>query len=353
MKRDICEQMLSGIDEFYIEEAIGAFRRKSSRLVRSLEWVGKMTACLILVCSILMGTLTISAACGSLSAYEALSALSPDFADRFAPVNVSCDDKGIRMTVDAIYVQGDTAEIYVSLQDLEGDRIDGTTDLFDSYSIHSNCDQVSGCSLVGFDEETGKATFLISIEQLGQRIGKARMKFSVSQFLSQKTETEVELTEQVFYGLPMARQVRQGKEIGNLRGYGILSENSVDRSSILDQDYLIAEEAQGFSPVEGVTVTAWGIVDGQLHLQVYYEDILQYDNHGYVALKNSSGEEILPGVSVAFFDEDRVGSYEEYLFDLAPGTDLSHYTLWGHFWTCSTLTKGKWEVAFPIQNNDF
>ena len=39
------------------------------------------------------------------------------------------------MEVEAVYVHADTAEIYLSMQDLTEERIDETVDLFDSYSI--------------------------------------------------------------------------------------------------------------------------------------------------------------------------------------------------------------------------
>ena len=72
---------------------------------------------------------------GSSSAYEALYTFFPGAAEFFSPVNESCVDNGIEMCVKAIYVHDDSADIYISMKDLTGDRIDETTDLFDSYEI--------------------------------------------------------------------------------------------------------------------------------------------------------------------------------------------------------------------------
>ena len=98
-----------------------------------------------------------------------------------------------------------------------------------------------------------------------------------------------------------------------------------------------------------MTVTAWGFVDGKLHVQAHYEDILDYDNHGYIYLMDSDGAEISCSASVSFWDEAGTGSYEEYIFDLGSEEDLNGYALWGDFVTCRTRTEGNWEVTFPIK----
>ena len=63
------------------------------------------------------------------------------------------------MEVIAANIEGADAIILISLQDIMGDRLDETTDLFDSYSIHTPYAQSGGCSLVDYDDET-KTAFL-------------------------------------------------------------------------------------------------------------------------------------------------------------------------------------------------
>ena len=72
--------------------------------------------------------------------------------------------------------------------------------------------------------------------------------------------------------------------------------------------------------------------------------------HDEVYLKNADGSEVHCLGNIAFWDENRIGSYEEYIFDVSPEDDLSDYTVWGYFDTCDMLTTGYWEVAFPIEN---
>ena len=108
-------------------------------------------------------SLPAAVAAGSIPAYDLLHSLFPKTAERLTPVQLSCEDNGIRMETEAVYVYGDTAEIYLSLQDLTGSRIDETTDLFDSYSIRlsGSGSGIGTCSRISFDPETGKVFFLV------------------------------------------------------------------------------------------------------------------------------------------------------------------------------------------------
>ena len=72
-------------------------------------------------------------------------------AQYFTPVQHACEDQGIRMEVLSVYIHGDTAEIYISLQDQTGNRIDETTDLFDSYDILRPYDSTATCRFAGYD----------------------------------------------------------------------------------------------------------------------------------------------------------------------------------------------------------
>ena len=55
---------------------------------------------------------------------ELMYQVAPEMAVRFRPILESCVEDGIRMEVVAASVHGATAEVYISFEDLEGDRID-------------------------------------------------------------------------------------------------------------------------------------------------------------------------------------------------------------------------------------
>ena len=89
----------------------------------------------------------------------------PDVAVRFKPVMESCTADGIRMEVVAASVHGATAEIYISFEDLQGDRlgsdlrVDGAELLGKSVFLSGNWG--SSIGQFGYDPESGRAVMVI------------------------------------------------------------------------------------------------------------------------------------------------------------------------------------------------
>ena len=110
---------------------------------------------------------------------------------------------------------------------------------------------------------------------------------------------------------------------------------------------LVPTEKQA-TPVGGVTITGAGYVDGYLHIQVHYDNVLKTDNHGYLFFKASTGEEAHSIATLSFWDDERKGSYDNYIFDIsADKVEVS--TLQGHFVISGTITPGPWQVTFPVE----
>lgn len=258
----------------------------------------------------------------------------------------SCEDNGIRMEVEGISIQDNCAYVYISMQDLEGMRMDESIDLFDSYSIHTNADQIGGCTLVDFDEENQKSIFLITVQHMdGTSIEGSVMTFSVSQFLTGKNEIQAELTQISLDAISEVTETQKEEGL-DIRG-GSYTDGYVPTG--MAGEHLYEDDSKLFVPTPGVTVTNYGFVNDKLHIQVYYEDILQFDNHGYVYLFDADGNDVLPECSTAFWDEEKQGSYEEYIFDVNAEA-LENYKIYGHFFTCQNLVEGDWEVRFTIKN---
>ena len=273
--------------------------------------------------------------------YALLYSISPAAAQFFKPVNRSDEDNGIRLTVDSVYLHSDTVEIYVSLQDLTGDRLDETTDLFDSYRINRGFDCSATCSLAGYDAQTRTARFLISITSFdGQDIEGDKLTFSLNRLLTGKTESEGAVT-----GLDLAAAQAEPatQQVTRRGGSGIAAEaggsGAETRTALVPTGTLAA-------PAPGVTVTALGYIDGLLHIQVLYENIHETDNHGQLWLENGAEKLECLG-SLSFFAENGSDSFEEYVFDVSPA-QLADCTLYGSFVTADTLIEGGWEITFPL-----
>ena len=337
--RDIIDKALTNIDDKYIEEAMPDIDNTDG-IKRTRKPVWNKVIAIAAVISILIASLTITAA-ENYTAYKMLYSVNAGVAKKLALVKESCVDNGIEMTVEAVNIDGNTADIYISLRDLTGDRIDETTDLFDSYSIHTTADSMSGCESVSYDEETKTKTFLICIEQDEPLVGE-KMRFSVSELLTGKTETHCKLD--ITDKLDSTKGVVSSTDLPVRGGAG-------DENLDVDEAHPILKTnaEQGFSPVSGARVVGYGFIDNKLHIQTYYENILEYDNHGFVYLVNSQGERIHYDYSISFWDEEGTGSFADDVFDVSP-EEFEDYEVYGEFVTCGTNIKGDWSVSFWIEN---
>ncbi len=348
MNELIKEKILDGIEDKYLSEAMDYAKSHKVKKQRLISVLGRMVACFAIIIGLSVFSLSIAVAAGNMDAYDVLYARYPDIAVKLMPVNASCEDGGIRMEVEGVSIQDNCAYVYISMHDLEGKYIDESIDLFDSYSIHTNADQIGGCTLVDFDKVNRKATFLITVRNMdGTAIEGSAMIFSVSQFLTGKSEMQEELTQISLNAISEVTETQMEKCL-NIRGGSYTDGYTAEE---MKQEYLCVDESKLFVPTPGVTVTNYGFINDKLHVQVYYEDILQFDNHGYIYLVGRDGKEVLPGSSTAFWDEERRGSYEEYIFDISVA-ELSQYAIYGHFFTCQNLVKGDWEVKFTIENQN-
>lgn len=336
MRADPLLEAIGSIDDTTIQAArMHKVKRRPHRRYAAL-------AAAAVLCILL--TVPALAFAGVNQAYEVLYAISPAIAQTLKPVQMSCEDNGIRMEVISAAVQGNRADIYISMQDLTGERIDETVDLFDSYQINRPFDSSATCRLVSYDAQQKAATFLISITQWDKKdIGGDKVTFSVQEFLSGQQMFEGPLPRLDLSSATQSPDTQTGIDI---RGWSQPDGARMDAEAM---PVLTRQAALRFSPVPGVQVTAMGYIDGKLHIQTHYDNILETDNHGYVYLKNADGEVIYNSASVSFWDEAHNGSYDEAVFDV-PAEGFSGYQVCGAFWTGAKLTKGSWQVTFSLED---
>lgn len=301
---------------------------------------GLIAACL---CLCIIMTVPVLAAADNGIAYEALYMVAPSLAQKLKPINTSCEDNGIEMKVIAAEIDGENANILVALTDKTGSRLDETTDLFDSYDIHTPYDQMGGCSLVEFDPDTNTAVFMLTIEQMNHvLIPGNKITFSINQILTGKKHSNTELQQIDLSNVPDATEFKAQSDI---RGCSGCYANS-------DVSYPLLMEPNENAAVcltPGISLMGYGMIDNQLHVQIRYDDILHTDNHGYPYLKDVNGNVIYSAGTIAFWADDTGNSYEEHVFPTKE--NLSDYEIWGEFWTCNEgPIEGNWQVTFRITN---
>lgn len=279
--------------------------------------------------------------------HQLMYQVSPELAQKFVPIQMSDEDQGIRMEVVAVNIHDNEAQIYITLQDMEGDRIDATTDLFDSYHIMTNAgSSIGSCSKVGFDEDTGTVTYLVTIIE-DKEIDKEKVTFSFYEFIGQK-----QYYENIEIPIPLTEAEENPKTmIADLRG------GAGNTSWVMNSEgsgkVLVPGQSDERFPVVGMDFTGMGYIDGALHIQSAAPDNLENDNHGFFSLVDSYGNEVLYDHRLFFWgdtEETKTVAYVEDAFLIDP-EDLSDYTLRGDFWISGIHVKGNWSVTFSLQSN--
>lgn len=338
------------MEDSRLKQAVRAIEMPRAMEGRIMERLGKTTARRPIrwtrpAAAVLAAALCLTMAMPVLAAhvepvYDLMYLAAPAMAQSFQPVQKSDQDNGVRMEVVSARIQGDTAQIYLTLRDLEGDRVDATTDLYDSYTIRTPYDTGGHCERVGYDADTGTATFLVTLTHLeGQAMPGDKITFSLRAFLSQKEErTGVAIPADLtaVSADPETRAV-------DLRG-GSGDAYDPDRFRAL-----IPNLPENPCPVEGFRLTGLGWVEGKLHVQLLVDDVLDKDNHAVLYLTGSHGTVTEPEASYSFWSEEDSGdSYEEYVFAVSP-EELADCRLAGDFFLSGNRTQGRWKVTFPLE----
>ncbi len=267
-------------------------------------------------------------------AYNLLYMAMPSVAQTFKPVQKSCEDNGVRMEVISAGIEGSKASFYISMQ---GDEIDKTIDLFDSYHINCPFDSVGHVSFSEFDEDTNTAYFIVNIETMdGEKIPKGKVTFSVRELIFDKHKFEGAIE-----GIDLSEVPKNPPTIENINFRG----GSEDYESITD---ILAPCSPLTEIMDGISVTGIGWIDGKLHVQTYYENLLKTDNHGSVYLVDKNNNRIDYFADVSFWDDERKGSYDEKIFSI-DYNELENYSLMGCFYTSNGYKSGDWEVTFKIK----
>ena len=325
-----------------------------SRLVTKEEpGMKKVSGFIIAFALILVIGMTTALAAYNEEVNQLLYRIWPQAAQALKPVNLSCESQGIRMEVVSATLDGSETLVTLTMQDLEGDRVDETMDLFDSAVLQLPYDGSGTCVQTGYDPETKTASFAVYMKfDIDERPAESdKVSFRVSRFLSNKKKQTVDLTPLI----PGEITEAESMPVPAIRGWsGSPASDKKDAANQKAHELTVLNTKNSLEipVVDGVTLTGIGMIDGSLHVQIRYTDIRSTDNHGFLTLSDQSGnsyEESLKTQeigSVSWFGEN-YDSWEEYIFDEYP-EDLSQIVLQGEFMTADPAVEGDWYVTFPL-----
>lgn len=328
---------------------------------RRLGRTGRIAAAAAAVLAVSFCLFTAAPVCAAYvpAFYRVVEFLSPALADRLVPVEESCSSQGITMEVEAVYLQGDEAEIIVSVRDDEGsglDRIRGPVDLFDSYHLSGfgSSQVLGGCHFLTYDEETGRAYFKVTVQTEGED-WTGKLRFSVREILCNKTKERraIDLTD-----------VRESAEtkLVHLNGMGGMIEeadlpDSLKRVNGTQEDPRWQQAVLDLVDVadcagDDFTVTGAAYLDGVLRLQICMGDNHHADRHVEEFLVDAAGRERYSDCSVSWQEEIGDTSYQfyEYWFidEIESIEELEQYSMYGIFHESGESVEGLWEVTFRV-----
>ncbi|OMF61358.1 DUF4179 domain-containing protein [Paenibacillus sp. FSL R5-0766] len=267
------------------------------------------------------------------------------------PVHQVSEDQGIRMEVIGAVRDGDTTEIYVSLSDLTGQRIDETLDVYDYRVTGGNA---NNAQIIHYDEanKTAIVRFLIQ-----GKVSKNRITVQINTLMS-GTSLQDGYNVQVDW-----EQLLHEKQINS---YDILDRDrisgwggEIDIQMETDPIPVLHQDVTNI-PVEGINwvhISNMGFVDGKLHIQINPDNEIGEYNHGYFYFTDEQGQKLdIPQYSISYGrymknGVDIGGDYIEYVYNLSSVDELDKLRLQGSFTSISEVVRGNWKTTFNLSQN--
>lgn len=337
-------------NELHERSRFGVMKAKSEKPKRKLK---KLAIPLIASALVVFSTGVGAARIPSFN--NLIATVSPEIALMLQPIEISDENDGIKMEVVAAMNDNEMAIIYVTLQDLTGNRIDETLDLYD-YSLTGA--QMFNSRIVDYDKKTNTATVRIQGNG-GDNLNNRKVKLRINSFLSDKQTFEVAVDanlSEITSKPPQTIQLDMNDIPG---GGGNLYQKLQDQGII--QVLKPNKLEMPLPEIEFMPITNMGIIDNHLHIQVRWNKG-NIDDHGYFYFVDDSGNEIHP--TNITFGIDEAGhtnygdGYTEYIFDI-DSVDFEEQELIAHFVSNGEYTTGNWNTTFKMRsvqdemNSDF
>ncbi len=273
-----------------------------------------------------------------------LSAQFPDMPDELIPINLSCEDQGIRFEVLSGIVKEDQASFIYSLQPLEGNRVDFSS--FLQYNLENNISEIysrsSTFSSLAEDEETHKHIYRVDYKY-DKRINPLDGQYTLG---IRQIKTKLHYTDSL---IPSLKEYGKEYEGINLpEKYDLyriyMDETQLENLKILDYTRSLNIPLKGSKKT---TLSGIGWIDGKLHVQTH---TVQDSDPSYVAsLTQGHGAPSYSFSRISWSSEDGTESWDEYILDDAP-EDMESAGLNAEITLTTSQADGKWIVRFPAES---
>ena len=309
------------------------------------------------------------AACAAVFTVSSLGvvASSPALADRLGmlgqhvqtilqPIELSAMDDGIRMEVLAALNDADVAAVYLTLQDTTGqNRI---TEDIDLRHFQISGATFTSAQVIGFDEATNTATLCMTGE--GGDLADRKVSVTLRSFLTgwnvvDHTIPARQLLDELALPAPQLQPAKELHGLSSVDSIDWLPEDALDHPEKLS--VLKSSNSGAFLPeVPWLQVTAAGVADGALHLQILRDDQMGVYNQITFTWLDENGQPIeVPSAQADLGQEFTIAPgwsefrLQEHILKLPQGKNINDLTLGYTTYAYDACRKGVWSVAFPLE----
>lgn len=332
-----------------VSAAPPARKRTARRVRRSLLTVA--AACLALVFGL-------AAAASAFPAFDIfIQNMGEDLRQLLQPIAEETIHDGIRMQVVAAVNDEDTAVIYLTLQDLEGNRIDETTELHES----NLDDSVLGFGqMVHFDKQTRTATYRLESKGENFTAGK-KITVNIKSLLSGGQEHEKIATGLTLANI-MALNANPTTTPQPIQTIGISYGDNPEANTFLEDfmeegTFAALEPASQPITLPGTTlftVSNAGLVNGFLHIQQNPTGMEKYNLYSpFLIYPGQQTSPQLASANMGFGDAEEKGNflyfaYTEHILELPENCPPEEVELGLWAYTYQHYIEGNWKVTFML-----
>lgn len=318
-------------DEALISDTLARIARKDKPQHRQRRAAAAIiAAAAVFGCSVSAVALQASGACNEMFAAV----------QRFlSPVNQSCERAGIRLEVTDAYLQGHTACLVFTMQDIQGDRFSGSDFVLSDWSLDSMGLGSWRYHLVSYDVQTKTASFFAEFSNLDQTFDpESTQTLTVSALCCGTGSMDATPVSVSLAGAPVDPPV-QARTVGS---------GTVDEAGVCpaQYDFLLPQQPLWQSADGVFSLTATGYRDGQLHLQLCTDASGIASASGLLTLCGADGQPVAPAAGYSWTDGARC--YQENIYDV-PYDALAGCSLSLDASVYQTAVRGDWRVTFQLE----